>query len=270
MSYPMKSKDQSFYTQSLDGILKTGRVSQADKVLVVCGGETDKEALEAAGFVNVTISNLDERLKGDEFSPYEWSFQDAERLSLSDNSFDFAIVHNGLHHCYSPHKALVELLRVARKGVFAVEPRDGVLQRLFIRLGFGQDYEVDSVVKNDMKFGGVANSRIPNYIYRWSEHDVKKTAHCAMPWGRPSIHYFYAMRFNQRRYREMRNPFFRIVASSVGPVLVTLQRIFPRIGNRFGFFIAKPDLDSELHPWIQRDADELDLRDEWVRKRYKI
>jgi SAM-dependent methyltransferase len=266
----MNPADLAFYCESLSKLIETGLIETGDHVLVVCGGATDKSALESLGFTNVTISNLDERLKGDEFSPYTWSFQDAESLNFKDESFDIAIVHNGLHHCYSPHKALVELLRVSRKGVFAVEPRDGVLQRFFVRLGFGQNYEVDSVVKNGMNFGGVANSRIPNYIYRWCEHGVRKTAHCAMPWGRPSISYFYAMRFNRRRYREMRNPFFRIVASAVGPVLAMLQKIFPRIGNRFGFFIGKPDSDSELHPWIQRTAGGLDLRDEWVRKHYKI
>ena len=266
----MNPTDHSFYCDSLTKIVQTGRVKLDDKVLVVCGGTTDKEALQAAGFTNVTISNLDERLKGDEFSPYAWSFQDAEHLTFENGAFDFVIVHNGLHHCFSPHKALVELLRVARKGVFAVEPRDGLLQRFFVRVGFGQNYEVDSVVKNDMRFGGVANTRIPNFIYRWSEHDVSKTAHCALPWGKPLIRFFYAMRYNRRRYREMRNPFFRIVASTIGPLLSLLQKVFPTIGNRFGFFIAKPLDDSELHPWIRRDGAGFDLRDEWAKERYKI
>lgn len=266
----MSSKDQSFYLSSLSKIIQTGRINVNDKVLVVCGGTADKDALEAAGFTNVTISNLDERLKGDEFSPYDWSFQDAENLNFSDSSFDFVIVHNGLHHCYSPHKALAGMIRVARKGVFAVEPRDGFIQRFFVRIGFGQNYEIDSVVKNDMKFGGVANTRIPNYIYRWSEHDVSKTAHCAMPWGNPFIQYFYAMRFNRRRYREMRNPIFRIIASTAGPALSALQKVFPRIGNRFGFFIAKPQNSPDLHPWIVRDGSGFDLQDEWVKKRYNV
>ena len=266
----MNSTDQSFYCESLRKILETGRIGLADSVLVVCGGTTDKRALETVGFTQCTISNLDERLKGDEFHPYSWSFQDAEKLSFSDASFDFVIVHNGLHHCYSPHKALVELLRVAKKGVFAVEPRDGIVQRFFIRLGFGQNYEVDSVVKNDMRFGGVANTRIPNYIYRWSEHDVRKAALCALPWGTPLIRFFYAMRYNRRRYREMRNPVFGAIAAIGGPMLALLQKLFPRIGNRFGFFIAKPGGDDELHPWIRKEGGGFDLRDEWVRQRYKI
>jgi ubiquinone/menaquinone biosynthesis C-methylase UbiE len=266
----MSSKDQSFYLNCLSGILQTDRITISDSVLVVCGGTEDKDALAAAGFTKVTISNLDERLKGDEFAPYEWSFQDAENLDFPDSSFDFVIVHNGLHHCYSPHKALVGMLRVARKGVFAVEPRDGFIQRFFVRIGFGQNYEIDSVVKNDLKFGGVANTQIPNFIYRWSEYDVSKTSRCAMPGGEPFIQYFYAMRFNRRRYREMRNPLFRIIASTVGPGLSILQKLFPRIGNRFGFFVAKPERDSELHPWICRNGSEIDIRKDWVRKRYNV
>ncbi len=44
----------------------------------------------------------------------------------------------------------------------------------------------------------------------------------------------------------------------------------PRLGNRVGFFIAKPLDESELHPWIRRKGDGFDLRDEWAKERYKV
>ena len=78
------------------------------------------------------------------------------------------------------------------------------------------------------------------------------------------------MRYNRRRYMEMRNPIFKIVAGLGGPLVMLVQKVFPKIGNRFGFFIAKPQDESELHPWIQRKDPGFDLRDDWVKERYKI
>ena len=50
-------------------------------------------------------------------------------LRLEDNAVDFCIAHNGLHHCVSPHQGLLELFRVARRGIVVFEPRDSFLTR---------------------------------------------------------------------------------------------------------------------------------------------
>lgn len=89
-----------------DGILNPGV-----RVLVVCGGRTDKLILERCGFRDVVISNLGVRPAGKELGAFRWSEQDAERLTFDDESFDFVIAHSGLHHCYSPHRALLEMYR---------------------------------------------------------------------------------------------------------------------------------------------------------------
>ena len=55
-------------------------------VLVVAGGAADRQALEAVGFEHVTISNLDEAEAGAGLAPYEWRYEDAESLTLDDES----------------------------------------------------------------------------------------------------------------------------------------------------------------------------------------
>ncbi len=92
-------------------------------ILVIGGGETDRSVFNLLGFANVTISNLDERVIGDEFAPYQWSYQKAEQLSYGDREFDFVVVHAALHHCESPHRALLEMYRVAKIGAIAFESR---------------------------------------------------------------------------------------------------------------------------------------------------
>lgn len=62
-------------------------------ILVVGGGETDRAVFQSLGFTNVVISNLDSRLKGDEFAPFQWSCQKAEELSFEPDTFDYVVVH---------------------------------------------------------------------------------------------------------------------------------------------------------------------------------
>ena len=162
---------QSFLSEILR---KTG-IPRDQSVLVVCGGEFDRDTLLEEGYTAVTISNLDDRVRGDEFAPYAWSFQDAEALSFPDRSFDYCIVHAGLHHCASPHRALLEMYRVARHGVLAFEARDSLLMRMAVRAGRVPVYETCAVRSHNFRYGGVRNTGVPNYIYRWTETEVEKT-----------------------------------------------------------------------------------------------
>src|SRR6476659_8445532 len=109
-----------FYERVLRELAAEGLVQRDWRVLVVAGGAVDREAFAACGFTDVTFTNLsanaDER-------------QDAEALTYDDGSFDFAVISAGLHHGASPHRALLELYRVARHGILALEARDSALMR---------------------------------------------------------------------------------------------------------------------------------------------
>jgi SAM-dependent methyltransferase len=144
----------SFYSETLQQLALPRDAS----MLAVCGGEFDRDTLLACGFTNVVISNLDERVKGDEFSPFKWSFQDAEQLSFDDNSFDYVTVHAGLHHCASPHRALLEMYRVARRGIVVFEARDSLLMRTAIALKRVPAYEAAAVRAHNFRYGGVRNT----------------------------------------------------------------------------------------------------------------
>ena len=53
-----------------------------------------------------------------------YAIENAERLSFDDGSFDYVFCKESLHHFPRPYMALYEMIRVARKGVFLVEPND--------------------------------------------------------------------------------------------------------------------------------------------------
>ena len=84
-----------FYERTLLALLEDGTMRRDESVLVVAGGAADRDALLAAGFADVTISNIDESGADDAYAPYAWSYQDAEALDLPDGSFDWAVVSAG-------------------------------------------------------------------------------------------------------------------------------------------------------------------------------
>ncbi len=101
----MRDVVTGFYCDVLRKLIARGEISTADSVLVVCGGPLDEAVMREVGFARFVISGLDGSAEQ----------QDAERLSFADGSFDVVIARAGLHHCYSPHRALLEMYRVARK-----------------------------------------------------------------------------------------------------------------------------------------------------------
>jgi len=257
-----------FYSSTLLWLLGRNILGREMSILVVCGSSPDKEVLHDLGFKNVTISNLDVRLKGVEFDPYQWSYQDAERLTFQDAAFDFCVAHNGLHHCYSPHRALLEMYRVARSGILVFEPRDSVVARIGIRLNFGQEFEVHAVAANELAFGGVKNTSMPNFVYRWTEREVEKTIRSFAPWGRHRFIYRYALRIPWGRLTMMKNKGLLVLVRAFLPALRFFFALFPKQANGFAFVVLKPRVPLDLHPWMRFDGTSLALNEEWIRARY--
>jgi SAM-dependent methyltransferase len=228
----MRDVVTGFYCGVLRQLLASGRMSISDSVLVVCGGPLDEKVMKLVGFSEAIITNLDSTQ--DE--------QDAERLTFKDKSFDVVIVHAGLHHCFSPHRALLEMYRVARKVVVAFESRDSLTMRTAVRLGLTLDYETDSVTSDGK--GGVAETGTPNFVYRWTERDVIKTIASFDPTREPSVEFFY----------DLRIPFHRLggISRHIGSLLDPLSKAFavvlPSQCNEFAFAISK---DGKTHPWIR-------------------
>ena len=146
-----------------------------DSVVVICGGPYDRTVMKTCGLSNVVITNVDHHGGETDLSPYSWEYQDAEAMTCADDSADWVAVHAGLHHCASPHKALCEMLRVARKGVLVIEARDSLLMRLAQRLGMTPRFELEPALLTGGKWGGYRNTKLPNYIYRWTEREFEKT-----------------------------------------------------------------------------------------------
>lgn len=225
-----------FYRRTLTRLLGEGVASADDHIIVSCGGPVDRDTLVDVGFTNVVISNLDERMIGDEYAPYAWDRQDAEALTWPDDSADWGLVHAGLHHCASPHRALGELLRVGRKGAIAFEARDSLLVRAGVRLRLVEAYEVTAVAANGGDFGGVRNGPVPNHVYRWTEREVCKTVRSFLPAHEHDIRFVYGVRVPTERLGTGWRGTLGRAAARAAPVV---EKLAPRQGNEFAFIIRK-------------------------------
>jgi SAM-dependent methyltransferase len=254
---------ERFYRQTMQRLLATGWLRAADEVLVVAGGRADHEVLLALGFHNVTISNLDERVVGDEYAPHRWSSQNAEALAFPDRSFDVCVVHQGLHHCRSPHRGLVEMYRVARRGAVMFEPNETALTRLGVRLGIGQAYECAAVADNDLRWGGVENSAVPNFVYRWTEREVRKTLAAFDPTGEPRVQCFYGLRVPDSAAASVRRGPARLLARAAPPLARATLGVFPRQANALAVAIDRLDPAQDAHPWLVADGDDVRPDTRW-------
>jgi ubiquinone/menaquinone biosynthesis C-methylase UbiE len=258
-----------FYGGTVRRLLRDGILTTGMDILVVCGGETDRMVLSQNGFRQVVISNVDPRPRWEEFAPFEWSYQDVERLAYGDESFDFCIVHSGLHHCHAPHRALLEMYRVARKGVLLFEPYDNLLTRLSVRFNIGQEYEHAAVFYNGCAFGGVRNSHIPNHIYRWTQREILKTINCYAPHARHEVEFFHRTRIPWEQLRGRRNRTLYFTVKLAQPALRLFELCFPRQSNNFGALVLKPELPLALHPWLRQDGEIIRVDEEWLALRYR-
>jgi SAM-dependent methyltransferase len=238
---------EGFYRRVVGELLERGDVRPDMAVVVVGGGELDRSVLASHGFTEVTLTNLD---------PAQGNVEDAEALSYEDGRFDFGVVSAALHHCRSPHRALVELYRVSRVGVLALEARDSTLMRLANRMGVAEEYELTVVAAEGFRAGGVANSAVPNYVYRWTEREVEKTIRSAAPERRHRFVWF----------RELELPLSILEATGKGAwrfarwPLRALVTVFPGQANLFAFAVLKEDLQPWMRTETEPDAEEIRRR----------
>jgi SAM-dependent methyltransferase len=235
-------------------------------VLVTCGGVPDRDALAEAGFTTGTISNVDSAGDDGGLAPFAWEHQDAEALTYPDDAFDVGIVSAGLHHCRSPHRALLELYRVARVAVVALESRDSALMRLGVRFGAVDEYELGAVASHGLRAGGVENSSTPNYVYRWTEREVEKTVASFAPHARHRFHYFREFEVPDVLVATARGPRGTLLRLA-RPVVAGVARALPRQANLFAFAVEKPRLPADLQPWMVA-VDEPD--EDVIAERYTI
>jgi SAM-dependent methyltransferase len=254
-------KDRSQFQAVLTKCIERYRIGTDATVLVIGGMQEDADLLRRCGFKRMTLSNIEGVGDGD----LPVLALDAENIRLPDDAYDMVVAHEVLHHCRSPHRALCEMLRVARRNVIMMDPNDSAFMRALCRLRFSFPFEIAAVVDNDYVCGGVRNSPIPNFIYRWNAHEIQKVASSFL--AECEFHLYadpyWDFNVEARDLAERQQTRIGMITSLIGPrnfikalrfaqTILNQLPILRRQGNKFFCCIQK---NAGLRPWLVMDAD---------------
>jgi ubiquinone/menaquinone biosynthesis C-methylase UbiE len=175
------------YINAIKKYIKTN-----DKILVVGANHKDILILNYLNYKNTIFSNLilddiNKDINKEDHQLIELFKQssickiDGNRIDFNNNYFDFCITNASLHHMSKPHNAICEMFRVAKKGIIFVEGNNSLLSKFLIKLNIIEEYEKSSIDYKNINGGGVDGTTIANYIFRWSEEEIKKILNCFMP-----------------------------------------------------------------------------------------
>jgi SAM-dependent methyltransferase len=236
----MEQRLQFYATQ-----LNKGIADKHASILVVAGGKNDVLMLRTLGFTNAVISNIMPAANF-EFAPYSYKQEDATRLSFADNSFDYVIISAALHHLHAPHAGLLEVYRVARKGALVFEATDNLLMRIMIRLGIAEEYELSAVKRRNNLSGGINNTEVPNYVYRWTKRELVKTLQSYAPHLKQQVAFAHGLTMPYS-FELSGKLHYKMIYGLLKALLV----VFPSQCNLFCAHIRKPVEPDDLQDWMK-------------------
>ena len=224
----MDRKD--FYSEKILKYIK----DKNSPILVLGAGSLDREIFLELGYENVTFSNI-ENSDEKKLNFYE----NIHNIKLKDNSYEYCIAHACIHHSSKPHLAILELFRVCSKGSLIIEANDSFISRVACKLKLSEEYELSAVKKN-ITTGGVDNTSVPNYVYRWTEREVIKLMKSFRPDLKHKIFFDYSshIKFTQSRVIRI---FFDI-----------FFLIFPKQKNLLSIYIDKNNENLTTNSWIKK------------------
>lgn len=252
------------YKNILRFMLENKLIDSLDEILVVGGGKDDRDVIYDMGFKNVVISNLSPHNDISDYDPYPWKKININSINYNDNSFDWVFVSAALHHLHSPHKGLCEMLRVCKNGVLMIESFDNFLSKISRKIKLVPDYEVDAILKDGK--GGVENSEVPNFIYRWNKSEVKKTVNSFLPHVINHFHFFHHYQFPVERLKRDKSFIIRITLPLLIFLVSLMKILLPKQANEFGCVIVKGKV---LQPWLKGNLKNYNLNKDFIRKNYK-
>lgn len=220
-----------FYKNQIAKYIK----NKNSKILVLGAGQLDNQIFSELNYTNVTFTNIENSIE--ENLNY---FSNIHEIKLKDNSYDYCVAHACIHHSSKPHMAILELYRVSSKGVLCIEARDSLLSRFACKFKLSEDYELSAVNKNKIS-GGVDNTSIPNFVYRWTEREVLKLLNSYEP---KIIH---KINFDYGHHLKFTNSKFILILFKL------FFFIFKRQQNLFSFFINKDKTKNSYNPWILKN-----------------
>lgn len=217
-----------FYQSQIQKFIK----DKNSKILVLGAGSLDKRIFDNLNFKNVTFTNIENTNEKDLDI-----FENIHSINIKDEQYDYCVAHACIHHSSKPHSAILELYRVSLKGALIIEATDSFLSRLACKFKLSEEYELSAVEKNKVS-GGVDNTSIPNFVYRWTEREILKLLNSYKPEIKHKIYFNYGhhLKFTSSKLIMI---FFKIFFF-----------FFAKQQNLLSIFINKDEKVREYKPWI--------------------
>ena len=220
---------KEFYKNNLKQFIK----DKNSRILVIGSGELDKIIFQELGYKNFTLSNINNN-----DNILDCIHQNSYNLNISDEEYDYCVAHACIHHSSKPHNSLLEMYRVSKKGILIIEANDSLIIRIACKLGISEDYEISAIKKN-VNFGGVDNTSVPNYVFRWTEKEIFKLFNSYKPEIEHNIIFNYSFHFK----------FFKSVAINL--LLTIFFFFFKKQGNLMSIFINKDKKYINYKNWYK-------------------
>lgn len=106
----------------------------------------------------------------------EYSIENVEKLSFTENAFDFVFCKEAYHHFPRPYLGVYEMIRVSKKAVIIIEPQDPLTKMplmLFLKNVFDRfsPKSFQKLWKNRYSF-----EEVGNYVFKLSDREMEKLA----------------------------------------------------------------------------------------------
>ena len=228
-------------------------INKNSNFLLISGSLYEVKILKELGYLNfsITYHNEDEK---DQFLDCGFKENinlfksDLRNLAFKDESFDYTITNATIHHIDLPHKAITELYRVAIKGVLVIESTDSLTMRLATKIKLAEEFEVSSI-NEDKNTGGLLDTAIPNYVYRWTEKEILKLLKSFDPKNINFVNFDYASDLTNFKNRD-------------GYIENILLKILIITGKIFFFFFKKQQNCMSIF------IDKTKIKKRWPNKNY--
>jgi hypothetical protein len=155
---------------------------------------------------------------------------------LKEHKFDYIIVHAVIHHLDKPHTSILNLYDIATKGIVIIESNDSLLMKVCTKLKFVEEFEYSAISKNK---GGLLDSSVPNYIYRWSEREIKKLIYSYKPNLKHEFIFDYNFDFKNKKLYETGNFYKKIMYKLSNKFLFFFNFFLKKQANNLFIFIKK-------------------------------
>ena len=154
------------------------------------------------------------------------------------------VVHASIHHTSKPHNILLEMYRIAKHGILIIESNDSFVMRLSVKLNFSEDFEKSALNENTY-VGGVDGTNIPNYVYRWTEREIKKLFYSYQPDKKINIIFNYQNNiFNENLSK---NSIKKIIITFSYLFLKIIFFLFPKQQNLMSIYIDKKNYKKRIN-----------------------